>query len=110
MLSLTTIPSSYLYPICSLILIDFMVTNDGHDMVKELIKEELNAILVTPTRVRENGCVACDILFTLVNRMGICEAAASDQLSEVLTYNGSSDSLSVPTESSSQVDQSSLSD
>jgi hypothetical protein len=32
-----------------------MVTNDGHDMVKELIKEELNAILVTPTRVRENG-------------------------------------------------------
>src|SRR5215472_4811325 len=82
--SLTTIPSSYLYPICSLILIDFMVTNDGHDMVKELIKEELNAILVTP---RENGCVACHILFTLVNTMGISEAGASDQLSEVLTHN-----------------------
>jgi hypothetical protein len=63
-----------------------MVTNDGHDMVKELIKEELNAILVTHTRVRENGCVACHILFTLVNRMGISEAAASDQLSEVLTH------------------------
>ena len=59
-----------------LILIDFMVTNDGHDVVKELIEEELNAILVTPTRVRENGCVACHILLTLVNRMGISEAEA----------------------------------
>jgi hypothetical protein len=32
-----------------------MVTNDAHDMVKKLIEEELNVILVTPTRVRENG-------------------------------------------------------
>ena len=63
-----------------------MVTNDGHDMVMKLIEEELNAILVTPTRVRENGCVACHILFTLVNRMGISEAEASDQLSEGLTH------------------------
>jgi len=55
-------------------------------MVKKLIEEELNAILVTPTRVRENGCVACHILFTLVNRMGISEAEASDQLSEGLTH------------------------
>jgi hypothetical protein len=63
-----------------------MVTNDGHDVVKGLIEQELNAILMAPTRVRENGCVACHILFILVNRMGISEAAASDQLSEVLTH------------------------
>ena len=29
---------------------------------------------------------ACHILFTLVNRMGISEASASDQLSEILTH------------------------
>lgn len=63
-----------------------MVTNDRHDVVKKLIEQEINAVLMTPARVRENGCVACHILFTLVNRMGISETAASDQLSEVLFH------------------------
>ena len=63
-----------------------MVTNNRHDVAKKLIEQEINAILMTPTRVKENGCVACHILFTLVNRLGISEAAASDQLSEILFH------------------------
>ena len=47
-----------------------MVTNDRHDVAKKLIEQEINAILMTPTRVKENGCVACHILFTLVDRIG----------------------------------------
>jgi hypothetical protein len=47
-----------------------MGTNDKHDIPKNLIEQEINAVMMMPTRVRENGCVACHILFTLVNRMG----------------------------------------
>ena len=47
-----------------------MVTTDRHDVAKKLIEQEINAILMTPTRVKENGCVACHILFTLVDRIG----------------------------------------
>ena len=32
-----------------------MVTNDRHDVAKKLIEQEINAVLMTPTRVRENG-------------------------------------------------------
>ena len=63
-----------------------MGINDKHDIAKNLTEQEINAVMMMPTRVRENGCVACHILFTLVNRMGISEASASDQLSEILTH------------------------
>ena len=63
-----------------------MVTNDRHEVVKQLVEQEINAVLMSPNRVKENGCVACHILFTLVNRMGISEAAASDHLSEILFH------------------------
>ena len=63
-----------------------METNDKHDIAKNVIDQEINAVMMMPTRVSENGCVACHILFTLVNRMGISEASASDQLSEILTH------------------------
>ena len=63
-----------------------MGTNDKHDLPKNLIEQEINAVMMMPSKVMENGCVACHILFTLVNRMGISEASASDQLSEILTH------------------------
>jgi hypothetical protein len=63
-----------------------MGTNNKHDIAKNVIDQEINAVMMMPTRVRENGCVASHILFTLVNRMGISEALASDQLSEILTH------------------------
>src|SRR5215471_14019954 len=63
-----------------------MGTNDKHDIAKNLIEQETNTVMMMPTRVRENGCVACHILFTLVNRMGISEASAFDQLSEILIH------------------------
>jgi hypothetical protein len=62
-----------------------MGTNNKHDIAKNVIDQEINAVMMMPTRIRENGC-ECHILFTLVNRMGISEASASDQLSEILTH------------------------
>jgi hypothetical protein len=32
-----------------------MVTNDRHDVAKKLIEQEINAILMTPTRVKETA-------------------------------------------------------
>jgi len=58
-----------------------MGTNDKHDLPKNLIEQEINAVMMMPSNVMENGCVTCHILFTLVNRMGISEASASDRLS-----------------------------
>jgi len=56
-----------------------MAPNDRHDLAKKLIEQEINSVLMTPTRVRinENGCIACYILSTLVNRVRVSEAAAS---------------------------------
>jgi len=55
-----------------------MVTNDTNDVAKNIIEQEINAVLMTLTRVKENGCVACH--FTLVDRMKISEAEGSDRL------------------------------
>jgi hypothetical protein len=32
-----------------------MGTNDKHDTAKNLIEQEINAVMMMPTRVRENG-------------------------------------------------------
>jgi hypothetical protein len=63
-----------------------MITNDTNDVAKNIIEQEINAVLLTPARVKENGCVACHILFTLVDRMKISEAEASDRLSQILFH------------------------
>jgi hypothetical protein len=36
-----------------------MGTNDKHDIAKNMIDQEINTVMMMPTRVRENGCVAC---------------------------------------------------
>ena len=63
-----------------------MEAPDRYDMAKRLIEQEIDSVLKNPTRVKENGCVACHILFTLVDEMGVSEAEASDQLSEILFH------------------------
>ena len=63
-----------------------MVPADKYDVAKKMIEEEINAVLSNPRRVKDKGCVACHVLFTLVDRMGISEAEASDQLSEILLH------------------------
>ncbi len=60
-------------------------------MKKELAKEIISKTIVNvkedPLVVKENGCAACHVLFTLSNEMGINEQDASDILSEVLFTN-----------------------
>lgn len=63
-----------------------MIPADKSDEAKRMIEQEINAVLSNPNRVKEKGCVACHVLFTLVDRMGISEAEASDRLSEILLH------------------------
>jgi hypothetical protein len=51
---------------------------------EQIISQEVDAVAGDPARVKENGCAACHVLFTLVGRMGLSEADAADLLTEVL--------------------------
>lgn len=54
------------------------------ETAEHIISEEVNAVGDSPSRVRENGCAACHVLFTIKNRMNLSEADAADLLTEVL--------------------------
>lgn len=51
---------------------------------EQIISQELDAVANDSARVKENGCAACHVLFTLVGRMSLSETDAADLLTEVL--------------------------
>jgi hypothetical protein len=53
-------------------------------MAEQIISQEVAAVAGDPTRVKDNGCAACHVLFTLVGRMNLSETDAADLLTEVL--------------------------
>ena len=55
------------------------------EITKSIILQEIHKIDSDPSKVKENGCAACHILFTLVNKMQISEQDASELLSEILS-------------------------
>lgn len=54
------------------------------EKAKKILSEELWQINVDTTKIKENGCVACYVMFTLANKMGISEQYALELLSEIL--------------------------
>lgn len=54
-------------------------------MARSIISGEIDKVQINPTVVKENGCAACHILFTLIDRLQLNEANAADLLSEVLS-------------------------
>jgi hypothetical protein len=55
------------------------------EIAKSIILQEINQIDSDPSKVKENGCAACHILFTVVNKMQISEQDSSELLSEILS-------------------------
>jgi hypothetical protein len=51
---------------------------------EQIISQEVDAVAGDSSRIRENGCAACHVLFTLVSRMNLSETDAADLLTEVL--------------------------
>lgn len=52
--------------------------------VEQIISDEVTEVAGDPSRVRENDCAACHMLFTLVRTMDLSETDAADLLTEVL--------------------------
>ena len=55
------------------------------EIAKSIILQEIHQIDSDPSKVKENGCAACHILFTVVNKLQISEQDASELLSEILS-------------------------
>jgi len=56
------------------------------EIAKELIENEIDRISTNSSIVRHNGCAACHVLFSLVDKLQTSESDASDLLSEVLFH------------------------
>src|SRR5918999_2046104 len=61
------------------------VVMSSEEIAKSIILQEINQIESDPSKVKENGCAACHILFTLVKKMQISEQDASELLSDILS-------------------------
>jgi hypothetical protein len=62
-------------------------SENGNDIqVKEIIMKEVQNIHRNPSEIRQNGCAACHVLFTLVDKLQISESDASDLLSQILFH------------------------
>jgi hypothetical protein len=60
--------------------------NESEIEAKEIILREIQNVRDNPSEVRQDGCAACHILFTLVDKMQISESHASDLLSQILFH------------------------
>ena len=58
---------------------------EKEERAQSIIFQEINRINSDTSKIKENGCAACHILFTLINKMHISEQEASELLSEILT-------------------------
>ena len=56
------------------------------DSAKQIVSGEINNVHVNPTIIKQNECVACHMLFKLVDKMQISQSDASDILSEILFH------------------------
>jgi hypothetical protein len=60
--------------------------NSNENIAKKITSVEISRVRVDPSIVKVNGCAACHVLFSIVDKMHVNEAEASDLLSQIL-YN-----------------------
>ena len=61
------------------------MAKEEDEIAKSIILQEIHQINSNASKVKENGCAACHVLFTLVNKMQISEQDASELVSEILS-------------------------
>jgi hypothetical protein len=57
---------------------------EKEEQARQIIVNEISEIGIDSSRVKKNGCAACHVLFTLVDKMNMSETDAADLLTEVL--------------------------
>ena len=50
----------------------------GNNEAKQIISQEINRINVNPSTIKVNGCAACHVLFSIIDKMHLNESEASD--------------------------------
>ena len=65
-----------------------MPKNDdrANNEAKQIISQEIDNVNTNPSIVKVNGCAACHVLFSIVDKMHVNESEASDLLSQILFY------------------------
>jgi hypothetical protein len=58
--------------------------SEKEEQARQIIVNEVGQVGIDSSRVKKNGCAACHVLFTLVDRMHLSETDAADLLTEVL--------------------------
>ena len=61
-------------------------SNTNENIAKEITSKEINNIKDDPSIIKSNGCAACHVLFSIVDKVHVNESEASDLLSQIL-YN-----------------------
>ena len=61
-----------------------MSTHNREAIAEQIVLSEINNLRSDPSIVKENGCAACHVLFSLVDKMHVNESEASDLLSQIL--------------------------
>lgn len=60
--------------------------NSNENIAKTITSEEINNVKNDPSIIKINGCAACHVLFSIVDKVHVNETEASDLLSQIL-YN-----------------------
>jgi hypothetical protein len=60
--------------------------NSNENKVKKITSEKISSVKDDPSIIKMNGCAACHVLFSIVDKMHVNESEASDLLSQIL-YN-----------------------
>ena len=56
----------------------------NENSAKKITLEEINSLKDNPSIIKEKGCAACHVLFSIVDKMHVNESEASDLLSQIL--------------------------
>ena len=59
---------------------------NNENIAKKIASEEINRVYTNPSTIKVNGCAACHVLFSIVDKMHVNEAEASDLLSQILFH------------------------
>ena len=58
--------------------------NSNENTAKKITSEEINSVKDNPSIIKVNGCAACHVLFSIVDKVHVNESEASDLLSQIL--------------------------
>ena len=60
--------------------------NSDENIAKKITSAEISCVINNPSVIKANGCAACHVLFSIVDKMHLNESEASDLLSQILFH------------------------